>query len=96
MIQENARMRMAAVQSARSVALAAHSAAGIAHDVDRAAARLLRAAEGLSRSAIALLDVVARSPACGGLRGLLPLAIWARKARANLPVHVLAPRRKRR
>ena len=63
-------MRKAAVQSARGVALAAHSAAGIAHDVDRAAARLLRAAEGLSRSAIALLDKAARGPASGAPRSV--------------------------
>lgn len=45
----------ASLEATRAAALAIHSAAGFMIDVDRPAARLLRAAEGLCRSAVALV-----------------------------------------
>jgi hypothetical protein len=47
--------RRLAIQAARGAALAVHSAAGIAMQVSKEAERLLRAAEGLTRAAAAVL-----------------------------------------
>jgi hypothetical protein len=47
--------RRVAIQAARGAALAVHSAAGLAMQVSKEAERLLRAAEGLTRAAAAVL-----------------------------------------
>ena len=61
------------VEAARAAVLATHSAAGLALASSREAARLLRAAEALSRSAVAVLSMPPRAsspkPKSGGLRG---------------------------
>ena len=56
-----ARSRGPAMSAARGTVLALHAAAGLALGVDREAARLLRASEGLARAAVGLLEA-SRSP----------------------------------
>ena len=56
-------LRKPATAAARGVVLAVHATAGLADSVDREAARLLRASEGLARAALALLEASARQTA---------------------------------
>ena len=49
------RMRRQATESARATVLAAHASVGLAWQVDKNAARLLRTAEALCRTAVAAL-----------------------------------------
>ena len=56
-------LRKPATAAARGVVLAVHATAGLADSVDREAARLLRASEGLARAALALLEASARQKA---------------------------------
>jgi hypothetical protein len=59
-------LRKPATHAARGTVLAVHAAASLADSVDRDAARLLRAAEGMARAAVALLEAtVKRSPGVG-------------------------------
>jgi hypothetical protein len=59
-------LRKPATHAARGTVLAVHAAASLADSVDRDAARLLRAAEGMARAAVALLETtVKRSPGVG-------------------------------
>jgi hypothetical protein len=60
---QQAPLRKPATAAARGVTLALHAAAGLADSVDRDAARLLRASEGLARAALALLETSARRTA---------------------------------
>jgi hypothetical protein len=57
-----AALRRSALASARGVALAAHSAAGLCREVDKESERLLRCCEGLLRAAVARLDALGRFP----------------------------------
>ena len=59
MAQKSESQRRAACQAARGAALTAHGASGLAQEVSLPAARMLRAAEGLIRSALAALSVPA-------------------------------------
>ena len=52
--------RRAAIQTARGAVLASHAAAGVAIGVSKEAARLLRSAEGLIRSAVGFLELARR------------------------------------
>ena len=54
--------RRVAIQAARGAALAVHSAAGVAMQVSKEAERLLRAAEGLTRAAAAVLALATSAP----------------------------------
>jgi hypothetical protein len=59
-------LRKPATAAARGTVLAVHAAAGLTDSVDREAARLLRAAEGMARAAVALLEAnVKQSPGVG-------------------------------
>ena len=53
-------LRKPAIAAARGSVLALHAAAGLAVTVDREAARMLRASEGLARAATALLECTSR------------------------------------
>ena len=68
---QQAPLRKPATAAARGVTLAVHAAAGLAGSVDRDAARLPRASEGLARAALALLETSARRSA-GPPRGAAP------------------------
>ena len=57
-----ASVRMPAIAAARGAVLTLHSAAGLATTVDREAARMLRASEGLARAAVARLELAERRP----------------------------------
>ena len=55
-----AQRRRAVLQTARGAILATHAAAGAAWNVDKDAARLIRGAEGLLRSAVGVLELAGR------------------------------------
>ena len=57
-----AALRRSAIAASRGSVLAIHAAAGMAVSVDREAARLLRASEGLARAAVACLELAGRRP----------------------------------
>ena len=57
-----ASLRRPAIAAARGTVLATHAAAGLATSVDREAARMLRASEGLARAAVARLEQAGRRP----------------------------------
>ena len=57
-----ASLRRPAIAAARGLVLATHAAAGLAASVDREAARMLRASEGLARAAVARLEQAGRRP----------------------------------
>jgi hypothetical protein len=57
-----ASLRRPCIAAARGCVLAIHAAVGMAGSVDRDAVRLLRACEGLARTAVACLEVAGRRP----------------------------------
>ena len=56
-------VRKPAIAAVRGSILTLHAAAGLATPVSREACRMLRASEGLARSALALLEATAKQPA---------------------------------
>ena len=63
MAMTDSTLRKPATAAARGSVLAVHAAAGLADSVDRDAARLLRASEGMARAAVALLETSAKRTA---------------------------------
>ena len=76
----------AALEAARAASLAVHAAAGLAAPCSRQAVRLLRAAEGLVRSAVAVLSVLPPpqpAPAAAPVAGVVAAPLRRRRPRGK-------------